>query len=158
MTTTNQSIDLYLKFYQEHTNQWRHYETQRAAVAGSILAIAAALVGLVTLDKVINRSDLPLTILITFLGILGVFFSTKQHERASMHIERARHYRSAIDAMLEDLPLSKIKMAADKVHAAKFRKLDWIKTNKLWLLLYSFLAGIGITLSAIALWTPQIAA
>ena len=158
MNINNPATDVYLKFYQEHVNQWRHYESQRAAVAGSILAIATALIGLVTFDKLITRSDLPLTLLIAVLGILGALFSAKQHERACLHMERARHYRSAIDATFENSPLSKIKTEADRVHSMKFRKLQEVKVNILWRWFYLLLSVIGISLTVFAMWAPAVAA
>jgi hypothetical protein len=142
------------KMYQEHCTHVRHHETQRATVAASILAIASALIGLVTFDKAIVATDLPLTTLLIFLGAFGALFSSKQYERASMHTERARHYRDAIDATFEGKPLKRLKEAADEEHSNNFPNLERLRLNKFWLGLYTLLSVIGLVLSVIAAFFP----
>ena len=146
------------KLYQEHCTHVRHHETQRATVAASFLAIASALIGLVTFDKTIGTTDLPLTILLTFLGVFGALFSSKQYERASLHTERARFYRDAIDATMDGSPLKRLKQEADVKHRAAFPELEKLRLNKFWVGLYTLLVGIGLVLSVIAAFYPQSAA
>jgi hypothetical protein len=142
------------KLYQEHCTHTRHHETQRSTVAASILAITTVLVGVITFDKEIGTVDLPLSVLLVFLGAFGALFSAKQYERASMHTERARRYRDAIDAMLDEAPLKKLKKAADSNHAKDFPRLEPLRLNKFWVALYMLLASLGLILSLIAMLAP----
>jgi len=97
--------DVLWKMYQENCTQGRHHESQRSTVAAVFLAIAGAAIGLITFDKGILPSDLPLTIFLFFLGCFGAVFSAKQYERFSFHMERARRDRAALDALLPGSPL-----------------------------------------------------
>lgn len=143
------------KLYLEHCTHVRHHETQRSMVAASILAIATALLGLVTFDKAVRITDLPLTILLVFLGLFGALFSAKQYERASMHTERARHYRDAVDATLDGCPLKRLKQEADAEHRKNFKRLEKLRLNKFWVTLYILLAAIGCALSIVSIFFPQ---
>lgn len=138
------------KLYQEHCTHMRHHETQRSTVASSILVIATAILGVITFDKIIGPTDLPLSVLLIFLGAFGALFSAKQYERASMHTERARRYRDAIDAMLDGAPLKKLKKVADDDHAKDFPRLEPLRLNKFWGALYIVLALLGLAMSLIA--------
>lgn len=142
------------KLYAEHCTHVRHHESQRSTVAASILAIASAIIGLVTFDKKIVISDVPLTVLLVLLGCFGALFSAKQYERASLHTERARRYRDAVDAILEGRPLKKLKQEADAAHGQDFPRLEKLRLNKFWVALYLLLAAIGVALSVIAIWCP----
>lgn len=142
------------KLYAEHCTHVRHHEGQRSTVAASILAIASAIIGLVTFDKGIVASDLPLTILLAVLGCFGALFSAKQYERASLHTERARRFRDAVDATLPGKPLKSLKREADAAHEQDFPRLEKLRLNKFWVALYLLLSTIGIVLSVIAAWYP----
>lgn len=147
--------DALWKLYLEHCTHVRHHETQRSLVASSILAIATAIIGLVTFDKNIIITDLPMTILLIFLGLFGAVFSAKQYERASMHTERARHYRDAVDETLAGQPLKKLKQDADIKHSKGFKHLEKLRLNKFWLTLYTLIVTIGCALSIISAFFPQ---
>jgi hypothetical protein len=145
------------KLYAEHCTHVRHHESQRSTVAASILAIASAIIGLVTFDKGIIASDLPLTVLLVFLGGFGALFSAKQYERASLHTERARRYRDAVDATLDGGPLKALKREADVAHEKDFPRLEKLRLNKFWVALYLLLSAIGVALSIIAACYPYCA-
>lgn len=145
------------RLYAEHCTHVRHHETQRSTVAASILAIAAALLGLITYDRAITMTDLPLSILVILLGGFGALFSSKQYERASLHTERARRYRDAVDATLADKPFKRLKIAADIKHRTEFPRMEKLRLNKFWVALYLLLGIIGVILSMIAVFAPQIA-
>jgi len=147
--------DALWKLYQEHCTHVRHHESQRASAASSFLVIAGALLGLVTYDKSIGLADLPLTILLLLLGSFGALFSAKHYERASLHTERARRFRDAVDATLPGQPLKMFKATADAAHSKDFPKLEKLRLNKFWVGLYLMVAGLGLMLSVMAIWFPQ---
>jgi hypothetical protein len=158
MTDVNALRDACWKLYAEHCTHVRHHESQRSTVAASILAIASAIIGLVTFDKRIVVSDVPLTVLLLFLGCFGALFSAKQYERSSLHTERARRYRDAVDATLDGNPLKELKREADRAHEHDFPKLEKLRLNKFWVALYLLLSAIGLVLSIIGFWFPYCAA
>ena len=95
------SRDVLWKMYQEHCTQGRHHETQRSTVISTLLAISAAVIGVITLDRnIVYPADLPLSVTLIFIGVFGAGFSMKHYERFSLHMERARRYRDALDALL----------------------------------------------------------
>jgi hypothetical protein len=146
--------DVLWKMYQEHCTQGRHHETQRSTVAGALIAISGAVVGLVTFDRGISSIDLPLTLFLFLLGAFGAVFSAKHYERFSLHMERARRYRDELDGLLQDSPLKRLKAAADSHHNKQFPKLKSLRLNQFWLWLYIFIATLGVVLSVVAVFFP----
>src|SRR3712207_1575685 len=90
MSYNDDAKDVLWKFYQDYLTQMRHYEMQRSTVTNLLLLVAAAVLAFITYDKVLSRSDLPLTGLLVIIGLFGAAFSLKHYERTSFHIERAR--------------------------------------------------------------------
>ncbi|TCP96362.1 hypothetical protein C8J46_10957 [Sphingomonas sp. PP-F2F-A104-K0414] len=141
--------------YAEHCTHARHHEAQRSAVAASLIAIAGALLGVSTFDKALTPGDLPLLAMIIALGIFGVLFSGKQYERASMHMQRARAFRNAIDAELPGSPLKRIADEADVLHTSEFRVLARLRIHKFWMALHIFVALVGLSLAVLAVVSPM---
>lgn len=111
------SRDVLWKMYQEHCTQGRHHESQRSTVISAVMAISAAVIGLVTFDKSIaGAADVPLAFLLIVLGAFGGGFAMKHYERFSLHMERARRHRDALDALLPGQPLRQLKQQADSAH------------------------------------------
>jgi hypothetical protein len=76
----------------------------------AVVAISAAVIGVVTFDKAIAApADLPLTLFLVVLGAFGAGFSSKHYERFELHMERARQYRDALDSLLPGSPLNELK-------------------------------------------------
>jgi len=150
--------DAFWRLYTEHCTHMRHHEAQRSTVAASMIAVASALLGVVTFDKSLSLSDVPLLGLVFVLGTFGAVFSAKQYERSAMHMERARAYRDAIDEDLSGQPLKTLKAAADKRHNAEFPRLHRLRVNQFWLGLYLFVATTGFSLTVIAIFWPIAAA
>ncbi|WP_020181118.1 hypothetical protein [Methylopila sp. M107] len=144
--------------YQENVSQSRHHEDQRSSVAGTLLTIAGAVVSLITFKNKIGPFDLPLTILMTAIGIFGMMFSYKQYERSCLHLERARQYRDAVDAFFEGGPVKTIKLAADAKNAEAFPRFSKLRLNVFWMSLYGLIALLGVILTGVAIFWPVTAA
>src|SRR5205823_6558463 len=54
--------DVLWKMYHEHCTQGRHHETQRSSVASALIAISGGVIGLITFDKAVTATDLPLAV------------------------------------------------------------------------------------------------
>ena len=146
--------DVLWKMYQEHCTQGRHHEAQRSTVAGALIAISGAVIGLVTFDKSISRIDLPLTLFLCGLGIFGAVFSAKHYERFSLHMKRAQKYRDELDGLLPGKPIKRLKKIADAEHDGEFPNLKDLRLNQFWICLYVLIALLGLALSVTAALYP----
>lgn len=146
--------DVLWKMYQEHCTHIRHYETQRSTVAGTFLTIGGALVGLITFDKTLSFSDLPLTVFLTAIGLFGAIFAAKQYERATLHSTRSYYLRDELDKLLPGAPLKRLKEEADEAHNKKFPQLYKLRVHNFWVGLYLLIAILGLFLSISAWWFP----
>ena len=143
-------LDILWKNCQEHWLQGRHHEIQRSSVTNVLIAISSAIIGLVTFDKTIVISDLPLTIFLIILGVFGAVFSAKHYERFSFHISRARKYREEINKLFPDTPLRELIDKADEKHNRKHPRLRKLRLQYFWLGLYVLITLIGVMLTIIA--------
>lgn len=140
--------DIIWRFHNSHVATAQHYESQRGTVTTMLLAISTALVGLVTFDNRVDRSDVPATIFLIALGCFGALFAPKHHERYRAHIERAKEYRDALDASLDGAPIKAIKDRADARHAGNFGFLRRIKGAYWWVMLNLVVTLLGLFLLA----------
>ncbi|TBW08080.1 hypothetical protein E0E52_09905 [Azotobacter chroococcum] len=85
-----EKADLYLKLFQEYTSEARHHEQQRATVTGFFSALAAGILTVVGIDKVLSVADIPAALFLIVIGVFGCIFSAKQYERFYVCMERAR--------------------------------------------------------------------
>jgi hypothetical protein len=147
--------DAHWKMYSENCTQARHHETQRSAVASAFIAIAGAVIGIITSHKALTPLDLPLTLLLVALGGFGAVFSAKQYERIQLHTRRARGYRDAYDALLPGAPLRSIKQKADDDNSKEFPQLSALRLNKFWIAMNLAISGLGVCLTILARCFPS---
>jgi hypothetical protein len=84
--------------YNEHTSQGRHHETQRTAVSTVVLALAGAVVAVMSQGHF--RHTWSLAAFLILLGLVGALFSLKQAERTRMHITIAGAFRHQLELSL----------------------------------------------------------
>lgn len=149
------SRDVFLKMYQEHCTQGRHHETQRSTVISAVMAVSAAVIGIITFDMTVAApADLPLALFLVVLGVFGAGFSMKHYERFNLHMERARRHRDELDALLQGQPLRRMKEEADMAHRQDFPRMYKWRLHYWWLTLNLFVALVGVALLVIAIWFP----
>jgi hypothetical protein len=154
-------VDVLMKMYQEHSTQCRHHELQRSTIVTAVIAVAGVVVGLVTYDQAITRSDLPLTAFLIALGVFGAAFALKQYERFEFHMERARQHRTALDNLLGSLigsrpPLQPLNDAATRIVESKYPTLFRLRLHRWWFAFGLIAALLGVVLSAIAALSRQL--
>lgn len=147
--------DLYWGMYQENTAQARHHETQRQTVSSLTIGLVGVLLSLVAIDRSIAVADLPLGVFLMLLGAWGAFFSIKQYERASLHMERARHYRTALDEAVPTARLTAIKQAADRINEADWPRFSRLRLYGFWISLHAIVALVGLVVVVLALTGPH---
>jgi hypothetical protein len=147
--------DILFSMYMENVTQCRHDESQRATVTSSIIAIDTILLGLITFDKLINRFDTPLSILLVILGLFGAAFTLKHYERYSLHVERLRQYRKELDLQFGNNEILRLQNIADELHAKRFPVLRRYTHHKFWVFLHVLITAIALVLTGIAIFAPQ---
>ena len=94
--------DTLLAYWSEHREQLRQSESQRAVLTNYVLAIAAAISGLVVQQR-FRAQTLPLSVLVVLIGLYGALAAAKYHERANYHLGQARALTRAL-VQSGDLP------------------------------------------------------
>ena len=143
--------DILFALYSENVTQCRHHESQRATVTSSIIAIDTIIIGLITFDKVINYTDIPLSVLLVILGIFGATFTLKHYERYSLCVERLRQYRKELDEQFAGNEISRLRNIADEIHRKRFPNLIKYTHHKFWIFLHIIIIGIALTLTGLAI-------
>lgn len=92
-------FDALKSMYEEHVAQARHHEVERERMTALIVAVAAALVGVISHESLAPRT-LLLSLLLIPLGVFGKRFSAKHYERNRFHTTIASHFRDAMDSYL----------------------------------------------------------
>jgi hypothetical protein len=141
------NVEILWKFYQEHCSWERHHEQQRSLSTNLLIAVAAGIIGVVTFDKQLNNTDLPLTIFLIMQGIFGAIFSAKIYECFCMHQNRANHYRKEIDALFPQAKILSIRDKADLENLNRFRELHPLRLHRFWIGLHLLITVFGIVLT-----------
>jgi disulfide bond formation protein DsbB len=149
--TMTDDAELLWRFYQEQYVRMRHQESQRESVTKLLVAVAAALLGLVTFDGRITTTDIPLALFLVVLGVFGAVFSIKHYERFRYHLGQARSYHKALDAALKSAGTWELRETARSEHAQKYGLFFEIRTHWLWLAINAVIALLGVVLGCIAL-------
>jgi hypothetical protein len=93
--------------------------------------------------------NLPLAVLLVPIGLLGVIFSAKYHERFDMHMERARQYRDALEKLIPASNIAALKSAADTNTKKKYPRLFHLRLYKFWMGLHFLVALLGLVLAVL---------
>ena len=145
MTTPEDAV---LAYWQEHREQFRQSENQRAVLTNYVLVIAAAVSGLAVQQGFKHRT-LPLSVLIVVIGLYGALAVAKYHERANYHLLQARALTRVLidsgaladhDAVLEEFR---------QAHYSTYPRLHRLRLNWLWIGLHLGVAAYGVVLVVI---------
>jgi hypothetical protein len=147
MTATDNVV---LAYWSEQRDQLRQSESQRAVLTNYILAIAAALSGLVVQQR-FRTQTLPLSVLVVLIGLYGALATAKYHERASYHLSQARALTRAL-VQSGDLPDNKALL--DRFRDEHYRENSWlyrVRLHWLWTGLHLGVAAWGLVLIVLTL-------
>lgn len=148
-------LDALWRMYSDNVSQSRHHENERAAIAGVVLTIGAAIAGLVTFDGTIaGLPDFVLAILMAAVGLFGAAFSYKNYERSCYHFARARVFRNAVDDAFLSGRIAELHDAADAAHEKRFGRFRKLRLHHWWLALNVFITIIGLAIAFIAAASP----
>jgi hypothetical protein len=146
--------DAVLAYWREHRDQFRQSENQRAVLTNYVLVIAAAVSGLIV-QQGFKLRTLPLSILITVIGLYGALAVAKYHERATYHLLQARALTAVLvdsgaladhDAVLETFR---------QRHYAQYPRLHLLRLHWLWTGLHLGVAAYGVILIVITFFVQR---
>lgn len=144
--------DATLAYWSEHRAQFRQSEGQRAVLTNYVLAIAAAVSGLVV-QQHFRIQTLPLSVLVALTGAYGALASAKYHERANYHLSQARALTRALTeaGALPDSTALLDEYRSD--HYLAYPRLSRLRLHWLWTGLHLGIAAYGLVLLIITLAT-----
>jgi hypothetical protein len=137
-----------LAYWNEHRQQFRQSENQRATTTNFVLVVTAGLSGLMIQQK-FAAATIPLGVLITLIGLYGALTAAKYHERAVYHQGQARALTATLNGMnaLGDDPyLDEFRQE----HYRAYPRLHRVPLHWLWTGLHLAIAGYGLVLTIIA--------
>jgi hypothetical protein len=144
----NDDIEILWNLYKDNIEQGRLHEGFRATMLQINLALAAAVITLISSDKIVFVRW-PLSVFLIGLGIFGALFSAKQYERFELHMNRARAYRGELEARLTPpVGIGKLKSTADAATQSKHSFLFGRRLHSFWLGAHLLVLLLGLILLA----------
>jgi hypothetical protein len=139
------SLEVLLRFSEEHWEEIRHIENQRAAITNLVILVASASVGLAS-QKGLSISQPPLAGLIVFVGGYGLVSTAKLHERYRYLQARLDKFYEKIEILAPEAEFERLRRDAHEEHISKFPRLSVLPVYRLWMALHSAILGLGIVL------------
>ena len=153
------SCEILWGLYREYRAQARHHESQRATMSSLMVAVCAAVLGIIAFDKNVDLADVPLTGFLGFLGIFGALFSAKQYERFLYSDGRAW---KCLEALVKKCPLPidlkdmyRDADASQRRRNPRLYRLRKLRLHWFWIALHVVIALIGLLVTAYAVWSPM---
>jgi hypothetical protein len=146
----DRDTDILLEFCRKSSDEVKHIENQRAAIANIVILVSSAIVGLfVTQEK---AGDLfPLSLIILLVGAYGLAATAKLYERYLFELSRFSLLVEKLDELHPNVRLSELREAADRGHRARHSLVSRVSISKIWLSLHWVIIAVGIGLT-IANW------
>jgi hypothetical protein len=137
-----------LEYYKEHLAHGRHIEVQRSTVAGLAVTISGAIIGELLKNQPLNRSQLPYTVTLLFVGLVAWLLSAKLYERFKLHNAIAAGARNILDPALV---LVQIRKDAERDHKKDFPFLYPLPLHLVWYFLFFVISSVGAVTTYMAL-------
>ncbi|MGK7956419.1 MAG: hypothetical protein AB4063_14400 [Crocosphaera sp.] len=91
--------ECYFSVYQEYREHARHSESTRETTSNFLLAISAAIIGVMTMDEKVSCQDTYLGLILIVLGWIGFFSSLAYTARYHRNRIRAFHIKQELDKL-----------------------------------------------------------
>lgn len=143
--------DVLLMFCGQTKEESRHIEKQRATLTNLIIVIASAALGLIVRQGLTERSNIPLAVLLMWLGLFGTAATIKFYERYKFLQTRLDHWYIRIEELRPNAQYLQTRRTADEEHQ---RSRPWIfklHVHWLWLALHGLIALFGGSILAVIL-------
>jgi len=131
--------------YEEQVRHARHHETLRSQSTNLIVAISAAIFGLMASSSASGDHPHLLGTFLVVINLFGLLMSLKHYERSRLHVTVASKYRDVIseDSKIGDRELNLSRKAGKDSHSMRFAKSSRLRAYVLWSGLHLILAGMG---------------
>ncbi len=145
------TLDALKTIMERNYDQSKVVEEQRTAMTGIVVVIASAIQGALT-QTGLNKSSLPLTLMLIILGVFGSLATIKLYERFSFHIHRCDTLRIRLDELYPEAHIMKILNTSDSEHEVIHPIIGVkIRLHRIWLILHILIATLGVVYTLIAL-------
>lgn len=143
-----ETAKLLLAHEQENDVFIRHYEDVRFKITQVTVTLAGLLIGATRFGplRTTPAANLPISLFIVVLGIIGILISAKYSERADRHATIARAYRRAASALVGKVQgheLEEIHQQAAAQHAASAGFMARIRARYFWLAVHACVVILG---------------
>ncbi|WP_155352973.1 hypothetical protein [Acrocarpospora macrocephala] len=145
--------DLLWGMYSDMRAHARHAETLRANAVNIVLVVASALVAVIAADGNLRRDELPVSLLVIFIGVIGLAFAAAYTELYQRNRRRAERFRAVLDErffVADDPTITEVLNASDERHqATSFYR--WTRrltgsTQRFWLVVPALVIVTGTAL------------
>jgi hypothetical protein len=149
--------DLLWGMYTDIRAHARHAETLRANAVNIVLVVSSALIAVIASDGRVTRDELPLSLLLVFVGAIGLAFAAAYTELYQRNWYRAERLRAVLDERYfstGDPAIEEVLTASDQFHQDSgfyrwTRRLTG-STQRFWLVVPSLVVVTGIALVFVA--------
>jgi hypothetical protein len=141
--------DLFWGLYEDLRSHARHAETLRSNAGSYMLAVAAALIGVITLDDKLNACDLPPAVVVAVLGLLTALFSASYAELYFRNRDRAARVLKCLDDLFlqrKAPTLWELAYAEDEPTRYGWARRVTGSTHLLWIVLPALVCLVGLYL------------
>lgn len=149
--------DLLWGMYTDVRAHARHAETLRSNVVNFMIVVASVLIAVIANDGHVGTRDLPLSLVIIVVGLLGLAFSAAYTELFERNAKRAKRIREALDSefFVNGPTIAALLDEANEQHEAS-RSYRWGRritgtTHRFWLVLPGLVVSSGLLLTVIAI-------
>jgi hypothetical protein len=136
--------DVLLEMFKQYMDQSTRYLDQRSSTANITLILAAAIIGLTATEQRPATIGLVGGVFLVAIGVFGVFWSVKYHERVAFYLRRASGYRDKLDKLLPNINLKAIQETADKATEKKWGRIYRTPLWWYWIIPNLIVAALGI--------------
>ncbi|MES1241768.1 MAG: hypothetical protein ABUT39_09140 [Acidobacteriota bacterium] len=156
-TTQDKSIDVLMTLIGEYWGEIHHIEDQRSALTNILLVIESAAVALVV-QSGYSKASLPLPILLTLVGGIGILATRKYHERFRYAQERLTQWYRTVDKLCPEACLMESLRKANESHRGDVRLLLFkrfhlkeVPLHNFWIWIHVLFVLTGVALAAVIL-------
>ena len=128
--------ELLWRLYEDNRNFARFHESQRSTATGLIAGGNAALVAAMLSTNGLGAEDLPFSIMVVIIGLIGLVIAMKSTEKLRRHNSRAAAFLNLIIEADFDVDVNNLKFEVDRKidqrhwFTSKFRQSSlWVGIN-----------------------------
>jgi uncharacterized lipoprotein YajG len=142
--------EVLIKYCEGAWEEMRHIEEQRATMTNMIILISSAIIGYAAQQQ-LTLALIPVSALMIFLGMYGIVFTSKLHERHQFAQSSVAQWTNQIDKLHPKSRLNKLGKIADDGHYIRFPRMSKLKLNRLWITLHATIIVFGLVLTVLIL-------